>query len=173
MDIVENLAEWSDTFEQNWLAHYQATGETNWAIYNRAKNEQTPAGKGINLAESKLMLISSAGGYLHDSQASFAAENDLGDYTLRLIPTHTPFTDISFAHTHYDHTAVNTDPQVLLPLRHLENMAAAGQIGSLASHVISYMGYQPDIRRTVHDLIPAIVETALAAKIDGALLVPA
>jgi hypothetical protein len=36
---------------------------------------------------------------------------------------------VRFDHTHYDHTAVDEDPEVQLPLRHMEEMVAAGMIG--------------------------------------------
>ncbi|MEM7028778.1 MAG: glycine/sarcosine/betaine reductase selenoprotein B family protein [Chloroflexota bacterium] len=171
--ILEDLDGWAEAFEAGWLAHYKESGGFNWKSYNRPKNSEAPSGKGIDLSQSRLALISTAGGYLRDSQEPFDAENDLGDYTIRLFPSSTPFDAIDYAHTHYDQTAVRTDPQVLLPLRHLEAKVEAGEIGELAPSVISFMGYQPDVRRAVNEMIPAIVEAAKAEKIDGALLVPA
>lgn len=173
MDIVENLEGWSAEFEANWLKHYQETGETNWKIYNRAKNEAAPAGPGIDLAQSRLLFISSSGGYLPAEQAPFAAADDLGDYTIRPLPVDMPFSQIAYAHDHYDHTAVENDPQVLLPLPHLQTMVAAGQIGSLHPEWISFHGYQPDVRRIVHALIPEVLEYVAKEKVDAALLVPA
>lgn len=173
MEIIENLAQWEKAFENGWLAHYQKTGETDWKQYVRVKNEEVPAGPGIDLAQSRLVLISTAGGYLPSDQAPFDAADDLGDYTIRLFPLATPFAELAFAHDHYDHTAVNSDPQVLLPLRHLEEMVAEGKIGEMAPMVISYCGYQPDVRRIKDKLIPAVLENVRAQEADGALLVPA
>ena len=102
----------------------------------------------------------------------FDAANALGDYSIRVFPADTPFSQIAFAHDHYDHTAVTTDPQVLLPLQHLREMISAGQIGSLAP-IVSYGGYQPDISRILSQTIPDILAIAQAEKVDGALLVPA
>lgn len=171
--ILEDLDSWEADFEAGWLAHYKETGEFNWKVYNRPRNEVAPAGPGIDLSQSRLALISTAGGYLPGEQPPFDAENDLGDYTIRLFPSATPFEAIDYAHTHYDQTAVRADPQVLLPLRHLETMVAEGKIGELAPSVINFMGYQPDVRRVVNEMIPEIVAAAKAEKIDGALLVPA
>lgn len=173
MQIFENLDSWREEFEQGWLAHWQATGETNFKLYNRPKNSKAPSGSGVDLSRSRLALITSAGGYLHDSQEPFDAEHDLGDYTIRTFLSSTPFRAIAYAHTHYDHTAVNADPQVLVPLRHLEDMVSEGAIGELAPSVISFHGYQPDVERTVRETVPAIVEAARAEQIDAALLVPA
>lgn len=173
MEIVENLEQWQSDFEQGWLAHLKQTGEFNWKIYAKIKNSAAPAGPGLDLSQSRLLLISTAGGYLPKRQQPFDAPNPLGDYTIRLFPASTPFADIAYAHEHYDHTAVNEDPQVLLPFQHLETMVADGLIGEIAPNVISYSGYQPDVVQVVNTLIPAVVEAAKADHADAALLVPA
>lgn len=173
MDILENREEWLASYRAGWLAHYMETGELNWKIYNRPRNKQAPAGPGIDLSASRLMLISSAGSYLRDEQAPFDAANPLGDYTIRLYPSWTPLDAPAFAHDHYDHTAVEQDPQVLVPLRHLEDLVSEGVIGELAPSVISFMGYQPDATRTVDETVPAIVQAAQDQAAQAALLVPA
>ena len=173
MKIVENLEQWQQEFEQGWLAHFQATGEFDWKSYAKIKNKSVPGTRGIDLSKSRLMLISTAGAYLKDSQQPFDASNPLGDYTLRLFPASTPFEAIAYAHDHFDHTAVNQDPQVLLPLRHLEGMVAEGKIGEIAPTVISFSGYQPDVVRVVNEMTPEILEVATTKEIDAALLVPA
>jgi hypothetical protein len=104
---------------------------------------------------------------------AFDAANPLGDYTIRRFPVTTPLESVAYAHTHYDHTAVKADPQVLIPLRHLADLVDEGVIGQLAPAVISFMGYQPDVTRTVHELIPAILAAVKAEAAQAALLVPA
>jgi hypothetical protein len=174
MDILENLEQWQTEYEQGWLAHYRETGEMDWKRYNRPKNSTAPAGPGIDLSKSRLALISSAGGYLRESQEAFSTDRaDLGDYTIRQFSSSTPLEALAFAHVAYDHTAVNEDPQVLVPLRHLEDLVSEGVIGELAPSVISFCGWLPDVVRTVNELIPTIVEAAKAEEIDAALLVPA
>ena len=173
MKILEDFEQWKTEYEQGWLAHLKATGEFNWKIYNRPTNKVAPSGPAVDLSRSRLGLISSAGAYLSASQEPFDAENDFGDYTIRLFPPSTAFTDLDYAHTHYDQTAVRSDPQVLLPLRHLEDLVAEGVIGELAPWVISFSGYLPDVERTINELIPQIVAAAKQEEIDAALLVPA
>lgn len=173
MDIVENFEQWRDDYFGEWLPHYEKTGELVWLNYPRAHNRTAPSGPGIDLARSRLLLISSAGGYLREAQEPFDAANDLGDYSIRTFPVDTPLERIAFAHDHYEHTAVSTDPQVLLPLEHLQNMAAEGKIGALTPSVISYSGYQPDVSRILDELIPQILAAAKAQAADSALLVPA
>jgi len=126
--VVENFDQWQADYFGEWLPHYEKTGELVWLNYPRAHNRMAPAGLGIDLAQSRLLLISSAGGYLPDEQAPFDAANDLGDYSIRTFPGDAPLERIAFAHDHYDHTAVTTDPQVLLPLERLQNMVAEGKI---------------------------------------------
>lgn len=173
MDIVENFEQWQTDYFEEWLPHYEKTGELAWLNYPRAHNRTAPSGPGIDLARSRLLLISSAGGYLRDEQEPFDAANDLGDYSIRLFPVDTPFARIAYAHDHYEHTAVNQDPQVLLPLQHLQDMAAEGKIGALTGSIISYHGYQPDVSRILNETIPAILQAAQDQQADGALLIPA
>lgn len=139
---------------------------------DRPKNSVAPAGRRVELSRSRLALISTAGGYLPATQAPFDAANPLGDYTIRRFPSAAPLSEIAYAHDHYDHTAVDADPQVLLPLGHLAELVAEGQIGALTPNVISFMGYQPDVGRVLDELIPAIRAAVQAEGADAALLVP-
>jgi Glycine/sarcosine/betaine reductase selenoprotein B (GRDB) len=125
------------------------------------------------LATSRIVLISSAGGYLAQEQAPFDAANPYGDYSIRTFSLYTAFDQIAYAHDHYDHTAVNADPQVLLPLRHLNDLEEENWLGDIAPQVISFMGYQPDVSRLLDETIPAIIAAAQATGARGALLVPA
>jgi len=173
MDILENKAQWFAEFQDGWLAHFNQTGEAKWDLYKRPMNSKAPAGPGVNLANSRLVLISSAGSYLKESQEPFEAGDTLGDYTIRTYSSSTPFAALSYSHDHYDHAAVIQDPQVLIPLRHLEDMVNEGLIGEIAPRVISFHGYAPDATRFVDETIPKIVEEVKNQQADAALLVPA
>lgn len=173
MEILENPEEWLAEFLAGWLAHFNQTGERDWKIYNRPKNSEAPPGPGINLAESRLVLVTSAGSYLADSQEPYDAANPFGDYSIRTYPSSTPLERLAFSHDQYNHVAVEEDPQVLVPLRHLEDMVAEGLIGELAPSVISFHGYVPDAVRFVNETIPAILQAAQQDRAHAALLVPA
>ena len=173
MEILEDIVGWRNSFDEGWLKTYRETGEMNWRVYNRPHNKNAPASKGIDLSQSKLGLICSGGFYVPASQEPFDAEHDLGDYTMRLIPWDSDFDELAISHTHYDHTAANQDRQVLLPLRHLQEMVAQGKIGSVAQHAFSFSGYLPEADRTVHELAPLIVAAAKQEQLEAALLVPA
>lgn len=172
MEILENREVWLEHFKANWLAHYQETGETNWKLYQYSKNEEAPSGKAIDLSQSKLLFVTTSGAYLKDSQEAFDAPNLLGDYTVRTFPFATDFSEIAFAHEHYNHKYVEDDPQSLIPLRLLEEMQSEGIIGELADTVISFHGYTPDVTRILDEVIPKIVGLAKDQQVDAVLLVP-
>lgn len=173
MEIIENRTAWQSDFEDGWLQHYEETGTLDWDGHRVVRNKTAPLGKAIDLSKSRLMLISSAGGYLADVQDPFDAAHDLGDYTIRAIPSSAQPHQIAFSHDHYNHTAVDEDQQVLLPLAHLHERVDTGVISELAPSVVNFMGYQPLATRVVDSTIPAILEVAKAEQIDAALLVPA
>ena len=171
MSILDNKESWINKFREGWLAKLQKTGTFYWKAYIFTQNQTPVEGSAIDLKSSRLMFISSAGGFLSDSQQPFDAGNPLGDYTIRKFPSSTHFENLTYAHEHYDHTAVDADPQVLLPLEHLREMVIEGEIGGLTS-VVSFMGYQPDVSRLLGETIPAILKIALKEQADAALLVP-
>lgn len=172
MEILENKAQWSADFRDGWLKLLRQKGELNWDIYQHPKNDETPGTPGIRLSQSRLMLISSAGAYLSESQDPFDDEDRLGDYTFRTFPSSIEFEALAYAHGAYDHQMVEKDAQVALPLRHLEELEAKGEIGELAPTVISFMGYQPDSARVVDELIPQVLAIARSERVEAALLAP-
>jgi D-proline reductase (dithiol) PrdB len=171
IEILENMKLWDHTFRSGWLAEFEKTGIIDWKLYNPPKNKSAINGKGVGLSNSRLMLVSSAGAYLADSQQPFDASNPLGDYTIRKLSASTQFKELAYAHKHYDHTAVNADPQVLLPLEHLREMVEDNFIGELST-IVSFMGYQPNVTQVVEETIPAILKIANEEKANAALLVP-
>lgn len=171
-EILEQREDWDAAFREGWLAHFEQTGELDWQRYKWARNSAAPAGPAIDLRRSRLLLISSAGSYLREQQQPFDAANPLGDYTIRTFPSATALSALAYAHEQYDHTAVEDDPQVLVPLRHLDDLVAEGQIGALSPSAVSFMGYQPDLTRLIDELIPAILAVARHEQVDAALLVP-
>jgi D-proline reductase (dithiol) PrdB len=173
VEILENREEWIATFREGWLAHYERTGGIDWEQYPLPDNRTPPAGPGIDPSTARLMFISTAGGYLPGEQEPFDAPNPLGDYSVRLVPSSTPFERLDYAHDHYDQAAVRQDPQVLVPLRHLEDLVAEGVIGELAPSMAFFMGYQPDMTRVIDETLPPILSAAQTEGVTAALLVPA
>ena len=171
MEILENKEEIAAAY-QKFVASYQ-DGKFDWIHYQYAKNTTSIPGKRIDLSKNRLAIISTAGGYLPESQEPFDTASPYGDYSIRTFPITTPLTAIAYSHEHYDHTAVNDDPQVLLPFQHLQTMVEEGAIGELAPSVINFMGYQPDLIRVVDELYPAILKVLKEEQVQAVLLVPA
>jgi hypothetical protein len=169
---MERPLEWLHAFQENWLAHLEKTGETNWSIYTRVINKFTPSGKAIKLNNCRLLFITSSGAYIPGEQDPFDEFNPLGDYSIRLIPSGTPLDQLDYSNAHFDPTAVKQDPQTLLPLQHLQEMVNQEKLGGLATEFISFCGYHPHAIRVVKELIPSILRTAKRQHVDAALLVP-
>jgi hypothetical protein len=170
---LEEREQWLEAFRAGWLAHYQQTGQVDWKRYPRPNNQIPVFGPSVDLDQSRLALITSSGAYWPARQPPFDAQNSLGDYTIRAIPLSTPLDELDYAHTHYDQAAVRADPQVLLPVHHLQELVQEGAIGELAPVTVHFMGYQPDVTRVVDETAPAMLEALHAERANAALLVPA
>lgn len=172
MEILENKNAWQQTFRQGWLAHYQQTGLVDWKRYRHPANVEIPGVPGVQLSESRLLFVTSAGAYLRDEQEPFAAAERIGDYSIRRLPSRVPFAALAYAHDHYDHAMIQADPRVALPLPHLRRRVAEGRVAMLAPSIVSFMGYQPDSARVVDEVIPPILAIARQEQVDAALLAP-
>jgi D-proline reductase (dithiol) PrdB len=172
MYIVEEFEKWTSDFQQGWMKWIKQSKLANWKLYRYVKNEVSPPSKGLDLSKAKLLLISSAGAYLPAKDKPFDASNILGDYSIRTFPMTTPFSELEYAHEHYDQSAVREDAQVLLPLKHLQFLVEEKAVGSLSDVVISFMGYQPRVNKVVKKMIPEIVALVKREQIDAVLLVP-
>ncbi|MGE0768480.1 MAG: glycine/sarcosine/betaine reductase selenoprotein B family protein [Hyphomicrobiaceae bacterium] len=95
---------------------------------------------------------------------------DSGDY--RLIPGDVAAADLVMSHisTNFDRTGFQEDHNVVLPIDRLNELAAAGEIGSVASIHYSFMGAtHPDkLEQTARRLASLLKQDA----VDAVLLVP-
>ena len=94
-EIFDSQAEWQAQYESSWLAHYEGTGEIDWSLYPRPRNREAVGGPGVDLRESRLLFVTSAGAYLPTAQERYDDENDMGDYSIRAIPSDTPLDAIA------------------------------------------------------------------------------
>ncbi len=129
---------------------------------------ETPAWvTGPPLAERKVALISTAGLQRRDDRPFSPGASDY-----RLIPAETPATELVMSHisTNFDRTGFQQDWNVVFPLDRLRELAAAGEIGSLAQYHYSFMGATDPAA-----MEPRARELAQIMKsegVDGALLIP-
>lgn len=124
-----------------------------------------------DLRQARILLIGSAG-VTAPGQQPFDAQDVLGDYSFRLIPSNLNVNRMTLSHDHYDHTAADTDRNVVFPLERLRDMVSAGEIGALTDHHIAFMGYQPDYVMLIETFLPQLMDAALEQRADLALLVP-
>jgi Glycine/sarcosine/betaine reductase selenoprotein B (GRDB) len=172
MAVFENVDKWREDFRGGWLKHLEQTGKINWKLYHHARNRQSITGRGVNPKKARLLLVTTSGAYLSESQAPFDAASTYGDYSIRTFGANSLFTELDYAHEHYDHTARKRDPQVNLPLRYLAKLVSDGEIGAMADKVVSFSGYHPDAGAVVEKLIPEIQQVATETQATAALLIP-
>lgn len=75
--------------------------------------------------------------------------------------------------TNFDRSAFAIDPNVVIPLDRLEELATDGVIGDVAPRHISFAGNQPDELAVVrHDTGPAAASDLRADDVDVAIFTP-
>jgi D-proline reductase (dithiol) PrdB len=120
------------------------------------------------LRESKVALVASGGIYAV-GQVAFHHRDDTSH---RRIPTDVAAADLRISHFAYDKTDARADPNVVFPIDALRRLVADGEVGSLTSHALTFMGGIYSQRRLREELIPALTDELAAMEPDVVLLVP-
>ena len=99
------------------------------------------------LAEIKFGLITSGGLFHIGIEPPFDLERERshstwGDPTCRIIPSSIQQHEIGVSHLHINPRWVESDFNILLPINRFQELVDQGQVGALAEHHFSYMGYQ-------------------------------
>ena len=129
--------------------------------------ETAPWTEAMPLREARVAIISTAG--LHRrSDAVFAP----GSSDYRLIPGDVDPADLLMSHVsvNFDRSGFQQDLNVVFPLGHLQQMAADGEIGSVAAWHYSFMGATDPTRMA--DNGAAVGKLLKADGVTAALLVP-
>lgn len=137
------------------------------------------------LSESRVALLTSSGHFVDgddpkplgvENMSQQEAEDRMPEFlkeppTLSVIPSSTDLANLRVRHGGYPVRAVKADPQVVLPLRIMENLAADGVIGEFASNAYSFVGAaaQGRLKKTIG---PEWGEMLRDEQIDAVLLVP-
>jgi D-proline reductase (dithiol) PrdB len=120
------------------------------------------------LSEARVGLLSTSGAYAL-GQVAYHYKDDT---SIRAIPSNTAVENIRFSHITENYlVSPKRDPDCILPLKALHELAAKGQIGSVADTVFSCMGGVYSQRRVREETAPALHEALLRQQIDCALLV--
>ena len=99
------------------------------------------------LAQSRFALVTSGGLYHKNVEPPFDLQGESlnptwGDPSFRTLPSALSQPDLGASHHHINTSGVLQDINILLPLDRFKELAAAGQIASLADSAYSFMGYQ-------------------------------
>jgi D-proline reductase (dithiol) PrdB len=129
--------------------------------------ETTPWAIPPAVANARIAIISTAGLQRRGDRPFSVDSSDF-----RLIPGDTPASALAMSHisTNFDRTGFQEDANVVLPLDRLRELAANGEIGSVASMHYSFMGatHPAKMQTTARHLAGLLKQDA----IDIALLVP-
>lgn len=101
--------------------------------------ETRPWADGPPLARRRVALVSTAG--LH-RRGDRPFDGAAGATEYRVIPADTSGADLIMSHisVNFDRSGFRADPNVVLPLDRLRELAAAGTVGSIADYHYSFMG---------------------------------
>jgi D-proline reductase (dithiol) PrdB len=122
---------------------------------------------GPDLKSARVAIVTTAG--LHRaSDPRFAGGS--GDY--RLLPADLDYSDLMQSHVsiNFDRSGFMQDIGVVLPLEHLKQMAAEGEIGSVAQWHHSFMGATDPTRMV--ETGPQVAKLLKEDGVDAAILVP-
>jgi D-proline reductase (dithiol) PrdB len=132
------------------------------------------------LSECKFGLITSGGLFQKGVEPPFDVEREKreptwGDPTYRIIPINIAQAEVGVSHLHLNPTFAEEDVNVVLPLTRFQELAQAGEIGSLADEAYSFMGFQgfpPDASEWQEAYAPEVAAKFKAAEVDCILLTP-
>ncbi len=160
-----------DELGEKWTAWLDLIESHHHASNHRSNPEVafTPLTK--PLAESTVALVTTAGAHLDDHEP-FDVATTAGDHTHRLIPHGTDPSRLRFTHTHYDTAPAEEDPNVVLPIRALDQAIQQGRVGAAAQHHIGMMGFNPDPSKVADETAPLVAELLNDQGVDIALLIP-
>jgi D-proline reductase (dithiol) PrdB len=139
-----------------WLVHDRETAAPPWTPIEGP------------LEDKRIALISSGGVHRAD-QEPFHFRNDISH---REIPTDTSPTDLRVAHFGYDTSDAKRDPACVLPIRALEELSTAGEVGSIVDPALSFMGGIYSQRLVREEVAPRFRDFVLKERANLVLLVP-
>lgn len=129
--------------------------------------ETTPWVEGPPLSERRVAIVTTAGLGLRGEDAF-----GIGAADYRIIPADTDSGDILMTHisVNFDRTGFQDDVNVVLPIDRLREMAADGEIGSVAGYHFSFMGATDPAQ--LQDSARALAGMLREDKVNAVLLSP-
>jgi D-proline reductase (dithiol) PrdB len=123
--------------------------------------------------ECRVALVSSAG-FVVPGDDPFSDSVRGGDYSFREIASDMDVQSLEEHHRSdsFSHAGVEADRNMGLPLDRLHELAAAGDIGSVATRHFSVMGSITAPNRYVKRTLPVVADRLEEDQVDIALMVP-
>lgn len=133
--------------------------------------------------EARVALLTTAGIWNVDTDVSFDYEREQrepwwGDPTFRVLRSDVRQEQIGAGHLHLNNDDLRIDFNIALPIGRMQELAVAGEIGSLAEAHYSFMGFQgggpngPDTAAWGARYGPEVGRLMLAEGVDAAVLAP-
>ena len=127
----------------------------------------TPWVPGPDLKAARIAIVSTAG--LHRaSDPKFAG----GSADYRILPADLDYSELAQSHVsiNFDRSAFQQDVNVVFPLEHLKQMAADGEIGSVAQWHYSFMGATDPTRMA--ETAPQVAKLLKEDGVNAVILIP-
>ncbi len=125
------------------------------------------------LKEARIALVTTAGLYLPD-QIPFDQSFRHDDCSYREIPWGTPVDMLQIGQSSdaFDHSGIEADRNLTLPLDRLQELIEGGSVGEAAPRHFSIMGSIIAPARLISDSGPEIARKLCEDQVDGVLLAP-
>lgn len=125
------------------------------------------------LSKARIAVVTSAAFYL-PGQAPFDLSLRAGDCSSREIPPEIDLDSLRIGHKSdaFDHSGIETDKNLALPLDRLRELRAEGRIGDSAPRHFSLMGSISAPGRLIAVTAPDIARKLAEDRVDGVLLTP-
>lgn len=125
------------------------------------------------LSQCRVALITS-GGLVPPGVEPFDQDFRGGDFSHRVIPDSVDVQSLEEHHRSdsFDHSGIESDKNLALPLEPLHDLVAEGFVGSSAPRHLSLMGSITAPGRLLKHTAPKITDILLSDEVDVALMVP-
>jgi D-proline reductase (dithiol) PrdB len=125
------------------------------------------------VSDARVALVSTTG-LVAPGDPPFDRRIRGGDYSYRVVPADADVQALEKHHRSdaFDHSGIEADRNLGMPLDRLRELARNGEIGELAPRHISLMGSITAPGRLVKHTVPAVVDLLVEDRVDLALLVP-
>ena len=125
------------------------------------------------LADCRIALVTTAALY-QDDQEPFDEEFKGGDFSYRIIPSDTDLSTLRIGHrsSAFDHSGIESDKNLALPIERFQELVTLGRIGELNHRHFSFMGSVSAPGRLISQSAPDAAELLRQDGVDAVFLTP-